>query len=234
MIELLRNILQETLARITRQISTYAPGLLAGLLVVLVAYILARLVRWLLGRIFKGIAFDRFLRQSGILSVLDGSGSIHASVLVARAAFWLVFLGGVLTGISALDTQLTTRITETIVFLAPKLLAAAGIIVGGIWFGRYLGHHILVWAVNEGIPSGRHLAAAGRILVVFVAVTAAADYLGFARNVFLAILILVLGGIVLTASITIGLYGRDYFRRYLMGKPTEPSDKEEMPVWKHL
>lgn len=234
MIELLKNVLQNTIERITREISTDAPGLLAGLLIVLVAYGLARLARWLLGRIFKGIAFDRFLRQSGLSSMLDRSGSVHAAELVAGAAFWLIFLGGVLTGISAFDTQLTSRITETIVFLAPKLLAAAAIIVAGIWFGRYIGHHILVWAVNEGIPSGRRLAAAGRILVVFVAVTAAADHLGFARDVFLATLILVLGGIVLTASIAFGLCGRDYLRRYLQEKPQPTRDKDEMPIWKHL
>ncbi len=234
MIELLKNVLQKTIERITKEISTDAPALLAGLLIVLVAYGLARLARWLLGKIFKGTAFDRFLRQSGLSSMMDRSGGVRAAELVAGAAFWLIFLGGVLTGISAFDTQLTSRITETAVFLAPKLLAAAGIIVAGIWFGRYLGNHLLVWAVNEGIPAGRRFAAAARVLVVFVAITAAADYLGFARNVFLATLILVLGGIVLTASIICGLCGRDYVMRYMQEKPPQTRDNNDIPIWKHL
>jgi len=234
MIDFLRNVYNHTVERISGQISTYAPGLIAGLLIVVVAYVLAKLVRWLLSRIFKGVAIDRFLRQSGLSSMMDRSGKTRTVEIVANAAFWLIFLGGVLTGISAFDTQLTTRITETAVFLAPKLLAAAAIIVAGVWFGRYLSRHMLVWAVNEGIPQGRRLAAAIRVLVVFVAITAAADYLNFARYVFLAALILVLGGIILAASLSIGLCGHDFLKRFLQEKPDKSEAKDEMSLWKHL
>ena len=234
MIDFLESVYNHTVERISGQVSTYAPGLIAGLLIVLIAYILAKLVRWLLRRIFKGIAFDRFLRQSGLVSMLDRSGKTHAVEIVAGSAFWLIFLAGVLTGISAFDTQLTTRITEAAVFLAPKLFAAGLIILAGIWFGRYLGRHTLVWAVNEGIPSSRKLATAVRVLVVFVSVAAAADYLNFARYVFLASLILVLGGIILAASLSVGLCGRDYLKRYMQERPEKPEDKDEMSLWKHL
>ena len=234
MISFLGNVYNHTVDRISGQVSTYAPGLIAGLLIVLVAYLLAKLVRWILSRVFKGIAFDRFLRQSGLFSMLDRSGKTHAVEIVANAAFWLILLAGILTGISAFDTQLTTRITETAVFLAPKILAAALIIIAGIWFGRYLGRHTLVWAVNEGISSSRKLATAVRVLVVFVAVAAAADYLNFARYVFLASLILVLGGIILAASLSVGLCGHDFLRRYMQERPERSEDKDEMSLWKHL
>jgi hypothetical protein len=234
MLNFLENVYNQTVDRISGAISTYAPGLIAGLLIVVVAYILAKLVRWVLSRIFKGIAIDRFLRQSGLFAMVDRSGKAHAADLVASAAFWVVFLGGVLTAISALDTQLTTRITETAVFLAPKLLAAAAIIVAGIWLGRYLSRHTLVWAVNEGIPSGRRIATGVRILVIFIAVAAAADYLNFARYVFLAALILVLGGIVLAASLSFGLSGHDLLKRHLQEKGEKSEEKDSMSYWKHL
>ena len=165
MINLFESVMRETIQRISNQFSTYAPGVLTGILIVLIAYVLARVARWLISRIFKGIAFDRFLRQSGLLSMLNRSGSVRTVEIVANTAFWLILLGGVVTGVSAFDTQITSQITQTVIFLSPKLLAAAGIIVAGFWLGQYLSRHILVWAVNEGIPSGRRLAQAVRVLV---------------------------------------------------------------------
>jgi hypothetical protein len=234
MIHLFESVIRETIQRISNQFSTYAPGLLTGILIVLIAYVLAWLARWLLSRIFKGIAFDRFLRQSGLLSMLNRSGRVRGVAIVANTAFWLVLLAGVVTGISAFDTQITSQITETLVFLSPKLLAAAAILVAGFWLGQYLGRHILVWAVNEGIPSSRRLAAAVRVLVVFIAVAAAADYLNFARNVFLAAFILIVGGIVLAASLALGLYGKEVLHRYFQEKPDKTQEKEEMSSWRHI
>ncbi|MBK7930863.1 MAG: hypothetical protein IPJ98_26325 [Bryobacterales bacterium] len=40
--------------------------------------------------------------------------------LVARAVFWLLLLGGVLSAISVFETQWTQRIVEAVVLLAPK------------------------------------------------------------------------------------------------------------------
>jgi hypothetical protein len=234
MIQLFESVMSETIRRISSQFSTYAPGVLTGLLILLIAYVLARVVSWLISRIFKGIAFDRFLRQSGLLSMLNRSGRVRTVEIVAKAAFWLILLGGVVTGVSAFDTQITSQITQTVIFLSPKLLAAAAILVAGFWLGQYLSRHILVWAVNEGIPSGRRLAQAIRVLVVFVAVAAAADHLNFARNVFLAAFILVVGGIVLSASLALGSYGKEVLHRCLQEKKDKTQEKEEMSIWRHI
>jgi hypothetical protein len=234
MIHLLESVIRETMQRISYQFSTYAPGLLAGMLIVLLAYVLARLARWLISRIFKGIAFDRFLRQSGLLSMIHPSGRVRTVEIVAKAAFWLILLAGTVTGVSALNTQLTSQIASTVLLLSPKLLAAAAIVIAGFWLGQFFSRHILVWAVNEGIPSGRRLAQAVRIVVVFVAVAAAADHLNFARNVFLAAFILVVGGIVLSASLALGLYGKEVLHRCLREKPDLTQEKEEMSIWRHI
>ena len=79
MFETLRNILEITLERLSSQITTYLPGLLAALTIVLGAYLMARLTRWLMNKIFKGMALDRFLQQSGLSTLLSRSGSLRAT-----------------------------------------------------------------------------------------------------------------------------------------------------------
>ncbi len=92
---------------------------------------------------------------------------------------------------------------------------------------------MLVWAVNENLPSPRRLAAAARILIMFAAVVVAADQLNFARSVFLAAFVIFVGGAVLAASLAIGL-GRGGLQRFFEEKRDPASDSTERSLWSHL
>jgi mechanosensitive ion channel-like protein len=227
MIETLRRILEGTLDRLSQQITAIIPGLLAGLTILLAAYVLARIARWLLVRIFKGIALDRFLLQSGLSTMLDRSGGLRATSLVARGTYWIILLLGLLTALSAFDTNLSSEIIEALVFLFPKVITAALIVLGGVWLGQYLGRSILVWAVNEGLPRPRPLAGAVRAAIVFVSVVVAAVQLNFASNVFFAAFVLLFGGVILALSLALGLGSRESVRRYFQEKHWGTDDRME-------
>src|SRR5450631_2905778 len=158
MIELLKRVLAGSLERLDHQITTLLPSLLAALTLVLGAWLAALLVRWVIYRIFKGQTIDKFLRQSGIAFMVDSSGHLRATRLVAETAYWCILLSGVLAGVNVFGTEFTTKITEEFVLLLPKLVVASLIVLAGAWLGQYLGRGMLVWAVNEGFPHPRRLA----------------------------------------------------------------------------
>jgi hypothetical protein len=234
MIETLQKVLEGVLDRLKYQTTTYLPSLLAALIILLGAYVAAVLARWLLTKIFKGIAVDRFLRRSGLAFMLDRSGRLRATRLVSEAAYWLILLAGFLTGLSVFDTDLTTQMTQSFVFLLPKIVVAGLILLAGVWLGQYFGRGTLVWAVNEGVPSPRKLAGAVRIVVMFVAVVVAADQLNFARGVFLAAFIILMGGAVLAVSLALGLGGKDAAKRYFQEKAETSGEGAERSLWTHL
>lgn len=233
MVETLEKVLQGVLEHLHKYVTTYLPSLLVALILFLTAYALAVFARWLLYRIFKGPAIDKFLRQSGVAFMLDPSGHLRATRLVAETVYWCLLLSGFLLGLSVFDTDITTEIVQKFVFLMPKVVVAGLILLAGAWLSQYLGRSLLVWAVNEGLPSPRRLATALRIIIMFVAVVVAADQLDFARSVFLAAFIILVGGAVLTASLAIGLGAGGGVRRYLEEKQ-ERADSSERSLWNHL
>jgi len=234
MIDTLQHILEGVLDRLRYQATTYLPSLLAALIILLGAYLTAVFARWLLNRIFKGIAADRFLRRSGLAFMLDRSGRLRATRLVSETAYWLILLVGFLTGLSVFDTDLTTQMTQSFIFLLPKLVVAGLILLAGVWLGQYLGRGTLVWAVNEGMPSPRKLAGAVHIVIMFVAIVVASDQLSFAKSVFLAAFIILLGGAALAASLALGLGGRDAAKRYFQEKSASEEETAERSLWNHL
>jgi hypothetical protein len=181
----------------------------------------------------KVSGFEQFLAQSGLSSMLGRSGRLRAARLVAMTVFWAILLTGALTALSAFDTNLTSRIIETVVFLLPKLVTAGAILLAGAWLGQYVGRSILVWACNEGVPYPRALATTVRLFVVFVSVVVAAEHLDFARTVFLAAFIMLLGGMTLAASIAVGIGAHDAVKRHVRDAE-QPAERQERSLWNHL
>src|SRR6185295_570307 len=157
----------------------------------------------------------------------------RATRLVAETVYWCFQITGFLMGLSVFDSTITTQLVESLVFLMPKLVIAGLILLGGNWLGQYLGRSMLVWAVNDNIPGARRLAVAVRIVVVFAGVVVAADQLNFARSVFLAAFIILVGGGVLRGSLAIGLGGMGW-RRMLEGQKTTEAENGERSLWSHL
>jgi Mechanosensitive ion channel, conserved TM helix len=215
MLETLQRILEQALQQLTYVLQAFVPPLLAGAAVLLVFYVVAAFGRWLINRIFKGTAVDRFLSQSGISTMIDRSGRLRARRVASAAVFWIIFGIGLLTALSAFNTAITTRMVDSLVSLFPKLVTAGAILLGGVWLAQYFARTLLVWAVNESVPAARYWAAAVRIVIIFAAVVVAADHLDFARSVFLAAFILLVGALALAAALAVGLGARDAVRRQL-------------------
>jgi hypothetical protein len=226
MLGILETITQETLRRLSDRVTAQLPGLLAAIFIFLVAYAIAWLARWVLLRIFKGTKVDRFMRRSGLASVLTGSGTVRASSLAAGLVFWAILAAGFLTALDAFDTAFTSGIIASFLGLAPRLITAAAILVAGIWLAGLLGRGALVWAFGERIPSARRISQVVRVFVIFTSVVVSADYLNFAEDVFLAAFIIVAGGAALAASLAIGLEGRQAIRRFVTTE-REREDLEE-------
>jgi len=230
----LQSVLNGVLERLQQQVSTYLPPLLAALILLAAAWLTAAAARWIVYRVFKGLSIDRFLRQSGLAFMLDRSGRLRATRLVAETVYWGILLCGLLMGLSVFNTDITSRLVQGFVFLLPKLFVAGLILVAGAWLGQYLGRSMLVWAVNEGLPWPRRLATGIRLVVMFVAVVVAADQLNFARNVFLAAFIILVGGAVLAACLAVGIGASGGLQRFLEGRKSEMRDSEERSLWSHL
>lgn len=233
MIRTLQDVLDRVLDTISFHLTTYVPPLVVALIVLALFWLVAKLVRWLMTKAIKGAGIDRFLSDSGFRSMFDSAGRLHGTPLIAGAAYWLILAGGVLAALNVFGTDLTSRMVETTVFLFPKAVTAGLILLAGAWLAQYLGRSVLVWASNEELPAPRRLAAATRIVTMFVAVVVASDVLDFAPRVFFAAFVILVGGAVLAGSLALGLGGRDAMRGYLDERKSRKSE-EEKSLWSHL
>lgn len=153
---------------------------------------------------------------------------------MAEVAFWSIIIAGLMLSVSVFDTNLSAQVVNAVVFLVPKLVTAALILLCGAWLSLYCGRSVLVWAVNEDLPTPRYIALSVRVFIFFVAVVVAADQLDFARSVFLAAFIIILGGAVLTACLAIGIGAGRSVGQFIERKKQEGTEAGERSLWTHL
>jgi hypothetical protein len=234
-IKTLEQLLQGVAGGILAQLNSLLPPLIVAVLLFTIFLVVAVAVRWVLAKAVKGARLDRFLKDVGVSSMLADHGDVHTTPLVAGAAFWLIVLTGALIGLSLFNTQLTTRMVESVVFLFPKLVTAGLILLAGAWLAQFCSRSVVVWTHNEGLPGPRRWAAVTKVLVMMVAVVAATEILEFAPHVFFAAFVILASGLVLAASLAIGLGGREAVRKYLDSRAAgKQAEDEEKSLWSHL
>jgi len=240
MFETINEIFTRTWSHLYAGVTFYLPPLFVAFVVVALAWLVAHVGRFLVSRLVTGLAADRFLRSTGLSNLVRPQGELRTGPLVARAVFWILFLGGVLSAISVFETQWTQRIVETVVLLMPKALTAGVILIAGLWLSLYLSRSALLWASEEHLPAPRRWASVVRVVVIFTAVVVAADVLNFAPGVFFAAFVILVGGAALGAAIAVGLGGQHAVRRWVTGGETGDSGvpgaekEEEASLWRHL
>ena len=117
--EQVEEMLRQTAQRSIGNMAEFLPGLLALIVIFLLAVVIALLARWLVVRALRGMDFDRRAELLGLGAVADWSAVGPPSRVVARAVTWLILLAGLLVGLSALDAALPEQFARAIFATCP-------------------------------------------------------------------------------------------------------------------
>jgi len=221
-------ILRRSAERIAENVADFLPGLLVLVLILLVALVFAVAVRVLVGRVLRGMEFDRRAEQLGLRVLVDWSPTDGASVLVARAAMWLILAVGLLAGLSALDATMPTQFALRVFRYLPNLFAAGVILLVGNVAARFVARSVLIGAVNLQLRSARLLSAGVKWLVLILAWAMALEHLGIGRQILMLAFAILFGGVVLALALAVGLGSKDMVSRSLerqLGEPGERPDR---------
>jgi hypothetical protein len=226
--EQFQKIVSQSADRIADNIAAFLPGVLAFLVISAFAIVTAGIVRWLLLRLLHRISFDRWADQAGFSSLAEWSPSRSPTLLVVRVAAWGILLVGLLLGVAALDSPLTSRLTFSLLDYVPHLVAAVLILLVGHWVARFLAHSVLISAVNMHVHAARLLSLGVKWLVLVLAAAMALEHLGIGGQIVLLAFGILFGGIVLTLALAVGLGSKEAVSRSLERQFREAQEKEEI------
>lgn len=229
----INEVLRQTMARITTALADFLPGLLAFFVILLLTTVFAFALRTIIRRSLQRMEFDRHVGQWGLSTVNDWSPAHSPALLMAQISFLTVLLIGVLIGISALDTRLTSQLIVELFNYLPHVVAAVVILLAGSIVSRFLARSVLIGAVNMQIQSARLLSVGVKWLVIVLAVAIALDHLRIGGAVVQISCAILFGGIVLALALAVGLGSKDMVRQ-TWERQTDRAEREAEEHLHHL
>lgn len=162
-------------------VAEFVPKFVAAVIIFLIGWFIAKVIRNIAIRILKAVQFDRWVDDAGIGAPIERAGYPDSGVLLANIIYWAVLL---LTLQMAVDTFGDSAIQDAldgIVAFLPRLIVAIVIIV--ITGAIATKVRELVGGVTGGLDYGNALARIAAVAVWIVGIFAALNQIQVAEDI---------------------------------------------------
>jgi Conserved TM helix len=213
--EMIVGELNHAMQEFARSFAHFLPRLLAMLIIALLGWVVAYVLRVMLRGILRIAKFDKLSDNAGATQLLNKAALPSSSELLSRVVFWVVWLGFILLGVQVLGiVGLQEYIGKFFLYL-PRLFVALFIVFFGLVAASFFSRAALLAAVNGDFPSPRLLATLIRTIIVIFAVSMAVEQLGLAERTILVTFAIAFGALMFGLAIAFGTGGRDLAKQFL-------------------
>jgi hypothetical protein len=234
----IKQALADSTAHFLTRLARLLPGLAALVVAMLVSIVLAWILAALVKRLLTSLRFDERLgRRWGFASVGEWSPKNSPTILVSRSLAALVIVSGFLIGVAAFDFEWTYWSVQAVFAYIPNVVAAFVILLVGNIIARFLARSVLIGAVNLNLQYARFLSIGVKWLVIVLAFAMALEHLKIAPGVVQLAFGILFGGIVLSMALAVGLGSKEFVTKSLerdAKKAASESEPVEADPLRHL
>lgn len=219
------------LQQMAREFAHYLPRVIVMLIVVLIGWVFAYLLKVITRSILHLSRFPKFSENSGATELLKQAALPSSSELLSRVVFWVAWVGFILLGVSALGIVGVEEYTSRFFLFLPRLFAALVIFFFGFLAASFFSRAALLAAVNANIRSSRLVSHTVRIVISVFTISMVFEVLGIAEGTLLIAFGAVFGALMLGLAIAFGLGGKDLAREFLekrLGKGKKEEKEDEL------
>lgn len=209
---------RELFGKVIQDIVAWLPSLLGALLLLLVGWIAALLIRFILGAVLRRLGVDRAAEKTGIGPMMQSWGFTKSiSSLIARFVFWVILFLFLLAATESLGLGFVAGAFRGTIAFLPRLFASVLIVLVGFLIARIAGEALSLYAERSGLRSGPFVGIIVKyILFVFVFIVAL-QQLGVETALFTAVIIVLLTALLLSLAISFGIGNRELARNISAG-----------------
>jgi len=200
---------------IVASFARFLPRFMEMLVIVVLGWLIAFILKVLLRSVLKITRFDRLSEHTGATQLLRGAALPSLTELVSRFVFWVAWMGFILLGISVLGLVGIEQHVASFFGFLPRLFASLLILFFGLLGASFFSRAALLSGVNAGLPSPRLISWAVRTMIILFVVSMAFEELGVGSRTMIVAFALTFGALMLGLALAFGLGGKDLARKYL-------------------
>jgi hypothetical protein len=192
------------------------PRIMAGLVLLIGGWIVAKLVRRATLRVLRFARVDVLADKAGIESFLMRGGiSFTFVTILAHFVYWVLLLTMLLAVLHSLGVAAAADLIERIVSYLPNVLGAVLVLIFGSLFANLVRTMTSGYLNNIGIKGAPFIAGLTYYAVLFFVLTLALEQLAIGGAILVSAFQIAFGGLCLALALAFGLGGRDWAARIL-------------------
>src|SRR4051812_318830 len=192
----------------------FVPRLVGFLLILLIGYIIAKVVKSVLSKVLERVGLDHALHTGSTGQYVNKvAPDTKPSRTIGAIAFWFIFLGAISIAVSQLGIRALTTFVASIAAYLPNVVAAIIIfVIAGVIAAAVGG---LVARTMGDTPTGKIVGSVVPVLVMAIATFMILNQLKIAPAIVTITYAALIGGVFLAMALAFGLGGRDVASRML-------------------
>ena len=209
-------ILLEPVREFVTQVGELLPKLVLAIVILLVGWLLAKLLRLAVAKTLHAINFHVLTERAGIDGFLrqGGIGTDTSGVLVLLL-YWLVILAALMVAFNSLGLTHVTEVVGRVALFIPDVILAVLILAFGGYFARFVERTITAYGKNVGVADAELLGQLARYAILVFVILIALEQVQVETELVHQSFLILLGGVVLAAAIAFGLGGQQWAARML-------------------
>jgi hypothetical protein len=207
------------------KITAFLPELIGAIIIFVVGWIIARLLKLAVEKFLKIVRFDTATEKTGVRGFLKKGDIVKTpSEIVGSLVYWFIMILVIIASLDALGLPIVSDLLNTIFLYIPNVVAAIIVLVLGFLLGNLLAAVIRTAASNAGLKNAEGLGKLSLYAIVFFSAAIALIQLGIGEEIVVSAFGIAFGATALAMAIAFGLGGRDvaaeYLKRWLEEKKT--------------
>jgi hypothetical protein len=206
----------ESLKDFWGQVLVLLPKILAGIVLLIAGWLVAKLVRRGTLRLLRFARIDALAEKAGIENfLLRGGVSFTFVTILANVVYWVLLLTMLLAIIHSLGVAVAAQLIERIVLYLPNVLGAVLVLIFGSLFANLVRTITSGYLNNIGVKGVPFISGLTYYAVLSFVLTLALEQLSIGGEVLVSAFQIAFGGLCLALALAFGLGGRDWAARIL-------------------
>ena len=203
-------VVMEPVKEMLVRIAGFLPVLLGVLVILIVGWIIAGMLKNVVIKVLKLIQLDTASEKAGLGDVLRRGGIKQTlSELIGMLIYWLVMLMVFMTALNALGMTVAASLLDKVILYIPNVIAAVFIMALGIFFSSMVGTIVRTASSNAGITQAKFLGQLTQTIIMIFTAIITLEQLNIASSVLTFAINIILASLGLGMAIAIGLGSKD-------------------------
>ncbi len=203
--------LQSALGNTFNTIGGFIPKLVSALIILLIGYIIAKIVKGILVRVLRAVKFNDVADKVGINGFMSKAGlKSDASGLMGKMGYWMVMFTTLILFFNNLGLPEVSGLLQQAVAFIPKLLVGCILLIIGMYAADFLRDMVVATLKGGGFESPNLVGNITYGAVMFLVVSMVLNQIGIGGEIVNTLVTSVLGGLSIATAIAFGLGGKDW------------------------